>query len=169
MPRKRWIWIPLTIAVVACLLMACGSSILFLWYQQGEGLELLERLAPSSKSLPGIKATLEAQPPKAISKQATTAMVRGIQIHLFLGTHPPVDTAWPQQIVTAAVVIIDSKRFSLQMRYERSCGVSLESQLTFSGAVMPNAQACRAEANCRQGRSVPGWLGMAWERTISLV
>ena len=36
MPRKRWIWILLTIAVVACLLMACGSSILFLWYQQGE-------------------------------------------------------------------------------------------------------------------------------------
>jgi oligopeptide transport system substrate-binding protein len=38
-PRKRWIWIPITMAVVACLLVACGGGFLFLWYQQGGGLK----------------------------------------------------------------------------------------------------------------------------------
>ena len=95
MPRKRWIWIPLTIAVVACLLMACGSSILFLWYQQGEGLELLERLAPSSKSLPGIRATLEAKPPTQL----------GATLNLPGGAPPTLDPALTQDSTSASYIV----------------------------------------------------------------
>lgn len=95
MPRKRWIWIPLTIAVVACLLMACGSSILFLWYQQGEGLELLERLAPSSKSLPGIRATLEAKPPTQL----------GATLNLPGDAPPTLDPALTQDATSATYIV----------------------------------------------------------------
>ncbi len=34
MSKNRWIWIPLTIVVVAFLLVVCGGGFLFLWYQQ---------------------------------------------------------------------------------------------------------------------------------------
>ena len=95
MPRKRWIWILLTIAVVACLLMACGSSILFLWYQQGEVLELLERLAPSSKSLPGIRATLEAKPPTQL----------GATLNLPGGAPPTLDPALTQDSTSASYIV----------------------------------------------------------------
>jgi len=37
-PRERWIWIPITVAVAVCLLVACGGGFLFLWYQQSGGL-----------------------------------------------------------------------------------------------------------------------------------
>jgi ABC-type transport system substrate-binding protein len=75
--------------------MACGSSILFLWYQQGEGLELLERLAPSSKSLPGIRATLEAQPPTQL----------GATLNLPGGAPPTLDPALTQDSTSAAYIV----------------------------------------------------------------
>jgi ABC-type transport system substrate-binding protein len=75
--------------------MACGSSILFLWYQQGEGLELLERLAPSSKSLPDIRATLEAKPPTQL----------GATLNLPGGAPPTLDPALTQDSTSAAYIV----------------------------------------------------------------
>lgn len=96
MPRKRWVWIPITIAVVAFLLVVCGGGFLFLWYQdQGEGVELLERLAPSSESQPSIRPTLEAKPPTQL----------GATLNLSGGEPPTLDPALTQDNISAAFIV----------------------------------------------------------------
>ncbi|MBC8248799.1 MAG: peptide ABC transporter substrate-binding protein [Anaerolineales bacterium] len=94
MPRNRWIWIPLTIVVVAFLLVACGGGILFLWYQ-GEGVEFLERLAPSSESEPSIRPTLEAKPPTQL----------GATLNLPGGEPPTLDPALTQDATSATYIV----------------------------------------------------------------
>jgi len=93
-PRNRWIWIPLTIVVVAFLLVACGGGILFLWYQ-GEGLEFLERFAPSSESQPSIRPTLEAKPPTQL----------GATLNLPGGEPPTLDPALTQDATSATYIV----------------------------------------------------------------
>jgi len=93
-PRNRWIWIPLTIVVVAFLLVACGGGILFLWYQ-GEGLEFLERFAPSSESEPSIRPTLEAKPPTQL----------GAMLNLPGGEPPTLDPALTQDATSATYIV----------------------------------------------------------------
>jgi len=93
-PRKRWIWIPITIAVVACLLATCGSGFLFLWYQD-EGAEFLKRLAPSSESQPGIRPTLEAKPPTQL----------GATLNLPGGEPPTLDPALTQDATSATYIV----------------------------------------------------------------
>ncbi|MBM4465356.1 MAG: peptide ABC transporter substrate-binding protein [Chloroflexi bacterium] len=95
MPRNRWIWIPLTIVVVACLLVTCGGGFLFLWYQQGEGIEFLERLAPSSQLTPGIRPTPEAKPP---ARPSATLNLPG-------GEPPTLDPALTQDATSASYIV----------------------------------------------------------------
>jgi oligopeptide transport system substrate-binding protein len=75
--RNRWIWIPITIAVVACLLVTCGGGALYLWYQDEgftspkptSGEEPLARLG-ATLNLPG------GEPPTldpALTQDATSA------------------------------------------------------------------------------------------------
>ncbi|MBL7184085.1 MAG: peptide ABC transporter substrate-binding protein, partial [Anaerolineae bacterium] len=94
MPRNRWIWILITIAVVACLLATCGGGFLFLWYQD-EGAEFLERLAPSSESQPSIRPTLEAKPPARLD--AT--------LNLPGGEPPTLDPALTQDATSASYIV----------------------------------------------------------------
>lgn len=94
MPEKRWIWIPITIAVLACLLMTCGGGFLLLWYQS-EGTEFLERLVPFSKSQPGISPTLEARPPAE----------PGATLNLPGGAPPTLDPALTQDATSAAYIV----------------------------------------------------------------
>jgi len=93
-PEKRWIWIPITIAVLACLLMTCGGGFLLLWYQS-EGTEFLERLVPFSKSQPGISPTLEARPPAE----------PGATLNLPGGAPPTLDPALTQDATSAAYIV----------------------------------------------------------------
>jgi oligopeptide transport system substrate-binding protein len=90
---KRWVWIPITIAVVAFLLVVCGGGFLFLWYQ-GEGFEFLERPTPSSKPLPTTGPTLEAKPP------AQT----GATLNLPGGEPPTLDPALTQDANSATYI-----------------------------------------------------------------
>lgn len=94
MPKKRWIWIPITIAVLACLLMTCGGGFLFLWYQ-GEGTGFLERLVPFSKSQPGTNPTLEARPPTQL----------GATLNLTGGAPPTLDPALTQDSTSASYIV----------------------------------------------------------------
>jgi len=93
-PKKRWIWIPITIAVLACLLMTCGGGFLFLWYQ-GEGTGFLERLVPFSKSQPGTSPTLEARPPTQL----------GATLNLTGGAPPTLDPALTQDSTSASYIV----------------------------------------------------------------
>ena len=95
MSRNKWIWIPITIAVVACLLAACGGGFLFLWYQQGEGVEFLERLAPSGKSLPSLRPTLEARP---LAPRGATLNLPGVD-------PPTLDPALTQDATSATYIV----------------------------------------------------------------
>jgi oligopeptide transport system substrate-binding protein len=93
--RNRWIWIPLTIVVVACLLLTCGGGFLFLWYQQqGEGIEFLEKLAPSSESQPSARPTTEAKPPAQV----------GATLNLPGGEPPTLDPALTQDATSATYI-----------------------------------------------------------------
>ena len=94
MPNKRWIWIPIAIAVLACLLMTCGVGGLFLWYQSEET-EFLERLVPFDKSQPGISPTLEAKPPTQL----------GATLNLTGGAPPTLDPALTQDSTSAAYIV----------------------------------------------------------------
>ncbi len=94
MSRRRWIWIPITIAVVACLLATCGGGFLFLWYQ-GEGTEFLERLAPSSRSQRSIRPTVEARPPVRL----------GATLNLPGGEPPTLDPALTQDATSATYIV----------------------------------------------------------------
>jgi oligopeptide transport system substrate-binding protein len=93
--EKRWIWIPITVVVVACLLVTCGGGFLLLWYQQGEGLEFLERFAPSSESSPSIRPTLEAKPPTRPS----------VTLNLPGGEPPTLDPALTQDATSATYIV----------------------------------------------------------------
>jgi oligopeptide transport system substrate-binding protein len=94
--RNRWIWIPLTIVVVACLLLTCGGGFLFLWYQQqGEGIELLEKLAPTSESQPSARPTPEAKPPAQL----------GATLNLPGGEPPTLDPALTQDATSATYIV----------------------------------------------------------------
>jgi oligopeptide transport system substrate-binding protein len=94
--RNRWIWIPLTIVVVACLLLTCGGGFLFLWYQQqGEGIEFLEKLAPSSESQPSARPTPEAKPPAQV----------GATLNLAGGEPPTLDPALTQDATSATYIV----------------------------------------------------------------
>ena len=77
MPRKRWIWIPITMAVVACLLVACGGGFLFLWYQQGEGLTGGGTLWGELQAQPNATLNLTGGPPltldPALTQDSTSA------------------------------------------------------------------------------------------------
>jgi len=92
--RNKWIWITLTIVVVGFLLVVCGGGFLFLWYQ-GEGSEVLERLAPSSESQPSIRPTLEAKPPAP----------RGATLNLPGGEPPTLDPALTQDATSATYIV----------------------------------------------------------------
>ncbi len=94
MSRNKWIWITLTIVVVGFLLVVCGGGFLFLWYQ-GEGSEVLERLAPSSESQPSIRPTLEAKPPAP----------RGATLNLPGGEPPTLDPALTQDATSATYIV----------------------------------------------------------------
>ncbi|MFQ5811751.1 MAG: peptide ABC transporter substrate-binding protein [Anaerolineae bacterium] len=109
MSRRRWVWIPITIAVVAFLLVVCGGGFLFLWYQ-GEGVELLERLAPSSESQPSIRPTLEAKPPARL----------GDTLNLPGGEPPTLDPALTQDATSAAYIV---EIFSGLVTLNRALGV----------------------------------------------
>jgi oligopeptide transport system substrate-binding protein len=108
--RKRWIWVPITIIVVACLLLTCGGGFLFLWYQQGEGTEFLERLVPSRESQPSIKPTLEAKPPARV----------GATLNLPGGEPPTLDPALTQDATSAAYIV---EIFSGLVTLNRALGV----------------------------------------------
>jgi oligopeptide transport system substrate-binding protein len=92
--RNRWIWIPLTIVVVACLLLTCGGGFLYLWCQ-GEGFKFLERAAPASEPLPTIKPTLEAKPPAR----------PGATLNLLGGEPPTLDPALTQDATSATYIV----------------------------------------------------------------
>jgi oligopeptide transport system substrate-binding protein len=92
--RRRWIWIPITIVVVACLLVTCGGGFLFLWYQ-GEGSDLLERIAPSSESSPSIRATVEAKPSVRL----------GATLNLPGDEPPTLDPALTQDATSATYIV----------------------------------------------------------------
>ncbi len=94
MPNKRWIWIPITIAVLACLLMTCGGGVLLLWYQS-EGTEFLERLVPFNKSQPDTSPTLDAKLPTQL----------GTTLNLTGGTPPTLDPALTQDSTSAAYIV----------------------------------------------------------------
>jgi oligopeptide transport system substrate-binding protein len=92
--RNRWIWIPVTIVVVACLLLTCGGGALFLWYQGG-GLKFLERATQPSEPLPTIKPTPEARP---------TARP-GATLNLPGGEPPTLDPALTQDATSASYIV----------------------------------------------------------------
>lgn len=94
MSRNRWIWIPLTIVVVACLLLTCGGGALFLWYQGG-GLKFLERPTSSSKPLPTTKPTLEARP---TARPGATLNLPGAE-------PPTLDPALTQDATSAGYIV----------------------------------------------------------------
>ena len=97
MSRNRWIWIPLSIAVVACLLLTCGGGFLYLWYQ-GQGLPFLEMPTPST-SKPGPTArptpTLEAKP----------AAESGATLNLPGDEPPTLDPALTQDATSATYIV----------------------------------------------------------------
>jgi oligopeptide transport system substrate-binding protein len=93
-PEKRWIWIPITIAVLACLLMTCGGGVLLLWYQS-EGTGFLERLVPFSTPQPGTSPTLEAKPPTQ----------PGATLNLTGGAPPTLDPALTQDATSATYIV----------------------------------------------------------------
>ncbi len=97
MSRNRWIWIPLTIVVVACLLLTCSGGLLYLWYQ-GKGLPFLETSTPSaSKPQPTTRPTptLEAKPPTQ----------PGATLNLPGGEPPTLDPALTQDAISAAYIV----------------------------------------------------------------
>ena len=94
MSRNRWVWIPLTIVVVACLLLICGGGFLFLWYQ-GEGFDFLERTTSPSEPLPTTKPTLEAKPPAQL----------GAILNLPGGEPPTLDPALTQDATSATYIV----------------------------------------------------------------
>jgi len=94
MSRNRWIWIPLTIVVIACLLLACGGGFLFLWYQ-GKGPEFLERPTPLAKPTPGIEPTPKAKP---ITQPVATLNLPG-------GEPPTLDPALTQDATSATYIV----------------------------------------------------------------
>jgi oligopeptide transport system substrate-binding protein len=91
--RNRWIWIPITIVVVAFLLVICGGGFLFLWYQ-GEGLKFLERPTPVSEPLSTAKPTLESKP----------AAQLGAMLNLPGGEPPTLDPALTQDATSATYI-----------------------------------------------------------------
>jgi len=92
--RNRWLWIPITIVVVACLLVTCGGGSLFLWYQ-GEGLKFLEGATPPSELLPSIRPTPEAKPPARL----------GATLNLPGGEPPTLDPALTQDATSASYIV----------------------------------------------------------------
>jgi oligopeptide transport system substrate-binding protein len=97
--RNRWIWIPLTIVVVACLLLTCGGGFLYLWYQR-EGIEFLERPTPSAKPLPETKLTPSLKP------TPTKPSARPVAVLNLPGAEPPtLDPALTQDATSASYII----------------------------------------------------------------
>ncbi len=94
MSRNRWLWIPITIVVVACLLVTCGGGSLFLWYQ-GEGLKFLEGATPPSELLPSIRPTPEEEPPARL----------GATLNLPGGEPPTLDPALTQDATSASYIV----------------------------------------------------------------
>lgn len=94
MSRNRWLWIPITIVVVACLLVTCGGGSLFLWYQ-GEGLKFLEGATPPRELLPSIRPTPEAKPPARL----------GATLNLPGGEPPTLDPALTQDATSASYIV----------------------------------------------------------------